>query len=201
MASSFNTQSVTTPAGPLSRPLHAKLAIRDATGNDMAAVQRIYAHHVLNSTATFEETPPTIADMQARHAHIVEQGFPYLVAELNGEIAGYCYASPYRPRVAYRYTIEDSIYLAPDHTGRGLGKALLTELINRCELGPWRQMIAVIAGSNNTGSINLHRKLGFIHAGVQKSTGFKFNQWIDVIFMQRPLGAGDSTAADNVLSG
>jgi phosphinothricin acetyltransferase len=115
------------------------------------------------------------------------------VAELNGQIVGYSYASLYRPRVAYRYTIEDSIYLADGHTRQGLGKALLTELIARCEQGPWRQMIAVIAGKNNSASIQLHRNLGFSDAGVQKSTGYKFNQWIDVIFMQRALGPGDTT--------
>lgn len=171
----------------------AALTVRDATSDDMGAVQRIYAHHVLTGTATFEEVPPSLAEMQARRAHVIELGFPYLVAELNGQIVGYSYASLYRPRVAYRYTIEDSIYLADGHTRQGLGKALLTELIARCEQGPWRQMIAVIAGKNNSASIQLHRNLGFSDAGVQKSTGYKFNQWIDVIFMQRALGPGDTT--------
>src|SRR5690606_37810489 len=119
---------------------------------------------------------------------VLASGMPYLVAVINGEIVGYCYASQYRPRVAYRYTIEDSIYLAEGQSGKGLGKALLSTLIERCEQGPWRQMIAVIAGTHNAGSIGLHRSLGFTHAGTQPSTGFKFNQLIDVVFMQRALG-------------
>lgn len=174
--------------------------IRAAVNDDMAAIQRIYARYVLTSTATFEEAVPTVAEMQARRAHVVEQGFPYLVAEINNDIVGYSYASPYRPRIAYRYTIEDSIYIAEGQVGKGVGRALLTELIKLCERGPWRQMVAVIAGANNNASITLHRKLGFIDAGVQKSTGFKFNQWIDVIFLQRALGAGDaSTPTDQTL--
>ncbi len=193
----MSTDATAQVASPLSIPLvHAPTAlhIRDAGNDDMAAIQRIYAHYVLTSTATFEEAVPTVAEMQARRSHIVELGFPYLVAEVDNEIVGYSYAAPYRPRVAYRYTIEDSIYLAPDHGGQGIGKALLTELIRRCEQGPWRQMIAVIAGAHNTASIKLHRKLGFTDAGVQKSTGFKFNQWIDVVFLQRGLGAADRSA-------
>lgn len=171
--------------------------IRDATPDDMAAIQAIYAQHVLRGTATFEEVPPSVPEMQARLAHIVALGLPYLLAETDGRIAGYCYASPYRPRTAYRYTLENSIYLAEDLTGRGLGKALLQTLINRCEQGPWRQMIAVIAGNNNLASIGLHRSLGFTHAGTQPATGFKFNQWIDVVFMQRALGAGSTTLPDS----
>ncbi|MDS1140595.1 N-acetyltransferase family protein [Pusillimonas sp. SM2304] len=170
--------------------------IRDATPEDMAAIQGIYAHHVLHGTATFEETPPTVQEMQARHAAIAGAGMPYLVAETRDRIAGYCYASLYRPRVAYRYTLEDSIYLAEGQAGQGLGKALLAALIARCEQGPWRQMIAVIAGHNNLASIGLHRSLGFAHAGTQPATGFKFNQWIDVVFMQRALGPGSTTPPD-----
>lgn len=174
-------------------PARDRLIIRDAQAADMAQVQRIYAHHVLHGTATFEETPPTVQEMRERREKVLDLGMPYLLAELNNRVVGYCYASLYRPRVAYRYTIEDSIYLEEGQSGRGLGKALLSALIERCEQGPWRQMIAVIAGHDNQGSIGLHRSLGFVHAGTQSATGFKFNQWIDVVFMQRALGEGSST--------
>lgn len=170
-----------------------KLQIRNATHDDMPAVQRIYAGYVLNSTATFEEKPPDVVEMQSRYEHIRTLGLPYLIGIANGELVGYCYASLYRPRVAHRYTIENSIYLAEGQTGKRFGGALLDELIKRCEQGPWRQMIAVIAGSDNVASIALHRRLGFIDAGTQPSTGYKFGQWIDVVFMQRALGAGNST--------
>ncbi|OWT58337.1 GNAT family N-acetyltransferase [Candidimonas nitroreducens] len=180
----------TAPHG--SEPL-AGLRIRDAGTEDMAAVQAIYAQHVLRSSATFEEVPPALHEMRARREHVLQQGLPYLVAALGGEIAGYCYASAYRPRVAYRHTIEDSIYLADGRAGMGLGKALLSALLARCEQGPWRQMIAVIGGTNNSASIALHRSLGFKHVGTQPSIGFKFNQWIDVVLMQRALGEGDAT--------
>ncbi|RTZ40683.1 N-acetyltransferase family protein [Candidimonas sp. SYP-B2681] len=173
------------------------LIIRDALPGDMADVQRIYTHHILHSTATFEEEPPTLDDMLARRANVLACGMPYLVAVLGTEVVGYCYASQYRPRIAYRYTIENSIYLDPRHSGQGYGKALLSALIERCEQGPWRQMIAVIAGTNNQGSIGLHRSMGFAHAGTQVATGFKFNQWIDVVFMQRALGAGSTTPPES----
>jgi phosphinothricin acetyltransferase len=169
------------------------IVVRNAMPQDMAAVQLIYAQHVLHGTATFEEVPPTVEEMLSRRTTVLELGLPYLVAEINGNIAGYCYASSYRPRIAYRYTIEDSVYLAPQFYGRGVGKALLSALIERCEAGPWRQMIAVIAGNQNVASISLHRNLGFKHAGTQPATGYKFNQWIDVVFMQRHLGEGSST--------
>jgi len=174
-------------------PARGRLLVRDAQADDMAQVQRIYAHHVLHGTATFEETPPTLQEMRERREKVLDLGMPYLLAELNGRVVGYCYASPYRPRVAYRFTIEDSIYLEDGQSGKGLGKALLSTLIERCEQGPWRQMIAVIAGHDNQGSIGLHRSLGFAHAGTQAATGFKFNQWIDVVFMQRALGDGSSS--------
>lgn len=169
------------------------IVVRDATPQDMASVQLIYAQHVLHGTATFEEAPPSLEEMQARRAIVLELGLPYLVAEIDGTVAGYCYATLYRPRSAYRYTIEDSVYLAPQYYGHGAGKALLSALIERCEAGPWRQMIAVIAGNQNVASIGLHRSMGFKHAGTQMATGYKFNQWIDVVFMQRHLSEGSST--------
>ncbi|MGB3288388.1 MAG: N-acetyltransferase family protein [Burkholderiaceae bacterium] len=174
-------------------PAQGKPVIRDAQAGDMDQVQGIYAHHVLHGTATFEETPPTLQEMLERREKVLALGMPYLVAELNGRVVGYAYASLYRPRIAYRYTIEDSIYLEHGQSGKGLGGALLSALIERCEQGPWRQMIAVIAGHDNQGSIGLHRSLGFAHAGTQAATGFKFDQWIDVVFMQRALGEGSSS--------
>lgn len=172
------------------------LRIRDAEPEDMLAVQEIYAHHVLHGTASFEETPPSVHEMQKRRENILAAGMPYLVATLDDEVVGYSYASLYRPRAAYRYTLEDSIYLAPAHTGKGVGKALLAALIERCSQGPWRQMIAVIAGQDNRASIGLHQSQGFVHAGTQFATGFKFDQWIDVVFMQRAIGAGSDTRPD-----
>lgn len=169
--------------------------IRHATEADMPQIQQIYAHHVLSSTATFEYTPPSAAEMTLRLQKVRQEGLPWLVAELDGRILGYCYAAPYRPRPAYRYTIEDSIYLADGESGKGIGRDLLTALIEHCEAGPWRQMVAVIAGTQNQGSIALHRKLGFAHVGTQPETGYKFGQWIDVVFMQRALGEGGSTPA------
>ncbi|TEA77508.1 GNAT family N-acetyltransferase [Allopusillimonas ginsengisoli] len=171
----------------------AGLEIRDARPEDMEQIQRIYAHHVQHSIATFEEIPPSVQEMQERLAKTMALGLPYLAAILDGKVAGYCYATLYRPRAAYRYTLEDSIYLAPAQSGKGLGKVLLAELIRRCEQGPWRQMVAVIAGHDNRGSIALHRNLGFAYVGSQPATGYKFNQWIDVVFMQRALGPGADT--------
>ncbi len=171
--------------------------IREATVDDLVQIQQIYAHHVLSSTATFEEVLPTVHEMEQRLTKVHEQGLPWLVAEIDGRVVGYCYASAYRPRPAYRYTIEDSIYLADGESGKGLGHDLLSTLIEHCERGPWRQMIAVIAGTQNQGSVALHRKLGFAHVGTQPATGFKFGQWIDVVFMQRALGAGSDAPPDN----
>lgn len=167
--------------------------IRQATPDDIPQIQQIYAHHVLSSTTTFEEIPPTEAEMAQRMQAVQNQGLPWLVAEHEDRIIGYCYAAPYRPRPAYRYTIEDSIYLADGESGKGIGHDLLSALLEHCEQGPWRQIIAVIAGTQNQSSIALHRKLGFAHVGTQPETGYKFGQWIDVVFMQRALGPGGST--------
>ena len=171
--------------------------IRDAVLADVPQIQQIYAHHVLSSTTTFEEVPPTEEEMAQRMEKVRDHGLPWLVAEHDGRILGYCYAGPYRPRPAYRYTIEDSIYLAEGETGKGIGQLLLGALLQRCEQGPWRQMIAVIAGTQNESSIILHRKLGFAHVGTQPDTGYKFGQWIDVVFMQRALGSGGSTPPES----
>ena len=159
----------------------------------MSAVTTIYAKHVLHGLASFEEVPPLLAEMQSRRAGVLQLGLPYLVAELDGRVVGYSYATLYRARPAYRYTVEDSVYVASDVHGRGVGTALLAELIARCERGPWRQMLAVIGDSDNAGSIALHRRMGFTPAGKLVSVGYKLGRWVDSVFMQRALGAGDST--------
>ena len=168
----------------------AEFAVRDAGEADMPAVQRIYAHYVRNALATFEETPPTLEDMVARRRAALERGAPYLVAETAGQVVGYCYASAYHSRPAYRHTLEDLVYVADGLSGRGVGTALLGELIARCEAGPWRQMLAIISDSSNRASIALHRRLGFQRVGTLRSVGLKFGRWIDTPLMQRPLGLG-----------
>ncbi|WP_106476873.1 GNAT family N-acetyltransferase [Phytohalomonas tamaricis] len=169
------------------------LRVREASDADMAMIQAIYAYHVLHGLASFEEVPPALAEMQARRAAVLAAGLPYLVATLGDQVVGYSYATFYRPRSAYRHTLEDSVYVAHGMGGRGIGKALLAALIGRCEQGPWRQMLAVIGNSGNAGSVALHRSLGFTHVGTFKSVGFKFGDWVDTVLMQRSLGEGDRT--------
>ena len=169
------------------------LLVRDAQEADMAAIQAIYSHHVLTGLASFEETPPSVAELLARRQAVLGHGLPYLAAELNGRVVGYSYASSYRPRPAYRHTIEDSVYVAEGQAGRGIGGALLSGLIGRCEAGPWRQMLAVIGDSGNASSIGLHRRFGFEPVGTLRSAGFKFGRWVDTVLMQRSLGPGDRT--------
>ena len=168
------------------------ILVRDANETDMSAVAGIYAQHVLHGLASFEEVPPSLDEMKSRRHGVLRLGLPYLVAELNGRVVGYSYATFYRARPAYRYTVEDSVYVEDGLQGRGIGTALLTELIARCEEGPWRQMLAVIGDSANTGSIALHRRLGFTPCGTLAAVGFKFGRWVDSVFMQRALGPGDS---------
>jgi phosphinothricin acetyltransferase len=176
--------------------------VRDAAEADMAAVRAIYAHHGMHGLASFEEVAPGEAEMRERRAGVLALGLPYLVAELEGRVVGYSYAARYRPRSAYRFTVEDSVYVAEGMAGRGIGTALLRELITRCEAGPWRQMLAVIGNSENAGSIALHRRLGFETAGAFRSVGFKFGNWVDSVLMQRALGAGDATLpADGAVPG
>jgi L-amino acid N-acyltransferase YncA len=169
------------------------MPVRPASPQDLPAVQSIYAYHVLHGLASFEEEPPPVEEMQRRFADVTGQGLPYLVAEEKGEILGYGYCSLYRTRSAYRYTLEDSIYVKEGRQGKGIGKMILTELIARCEALQYRQMIAVIGDSANAGSIKLHASLGFVRAGVLRSSGFKFGRWVDSVTMQRPLGKGDGT--------
>ncbi len=170
--------------------------VRDAEAADMAAVQGIYAHYVLKSLATFEEIPPTLEEMLSRRQASLDLGLPYLVAEAGGEILGFAYGAAYHSRAAYRFAIEDSVYVADGLRGRGIGAALLAELIARCERGPWRQMLAIVGDSANAGSIALHRRFGFELAGTLRSVGFKFGQWVDTPILQRALGPGDSRPAD-----
>jgi L-amino acid N-acyltransferase YncA len=173
--------------------------IRTSTAADVVSISHIYAHHVMRGTATFEITPPIPEEMARRRDAVLDEGLPYLVAECGGDVAGYAYAGLYRPRPAYRYTVEDSIYLHPDYLRRGIGRRLLAELIRQCELGSWRQMIAVIGDSGNTPSIRLHENAGFFHAGRFQSVGWKFGRWLDTVLMQRPLGAGDQSPAGTLV--
>lgn len=161
--------------------------IRHARDEDMDAVQAIYAHHVLHGITSFEEEPPPLAEMMRRRAAVLAHGLPYLVAERDGRIAGYSYAAPYRDRSAYRFTIENSVYIDYRLVRAGIGRPLLVELIDRCARGPWRQMIAVIGDSGNVASIALHASLGFRHVGTLRGVGFKFGRWIDSVLMQRAL--------------
>ncbi len=170
------------------------IVVRDAGEGDMPAVQGIYAHYVLSSLATFEETPPPVDAMLARRRACLDNGLPYLVAEADGEVVGFAYAAPYHARPAYRFAIEDLVYVADGLRGRGVGSALLGRLIERCEAGPWRQMVAIVGDSANAGSIGLHRRFGFELTGVLKSVGHKFGRWVDTPILQRALGAGDGEA-------
>jgi len=171
----------------------APVRIYDVQVQDLPRVQAIYAHHVLNGLASFEETVPTLEEMRRRYETTQAQGFPYIAAEAgpSPSLAGYAYAGPYRTRPAYRFSIENSVYIAPESIGQGIGRALLSELIARCTTLGYRQMIAVIGDSGNAASIGLHQALGFAHAGTLRSVGFKFGRWIDSVIMQRPLGTGD----------
>lgn len=161
--------------------------LRPAVPADIPSIAAIYAHHVLHGTASFEITPPDAAEIGRRRDNALQYGLPYLVAEAGPTIVGYAYATPYRPRPAYRFTIEDSIYVHHAHVGKGIGRQLLAALIHHCEQGPWHQMIAVIGDSANTPSIRLHEQLGFVPAGILKSVGWKFDRWLDTVLMQRNL--------------
>ncbi|HTZ77963.1 MAG TPA: GNAT family N-acetyltransferase [Stellaceae bacterium] len=168
--------------------------MRAAETTDLPAIAAIYAHHVKQGLGSFEEVPPDVAELARRREDILAKGLPYFVAvDGRGQVVGYAYASPYRARSAYRFSVEDSIYAAPDAARQGIGRLLLAALIERCtELG-YRQMVAVIGDSGNEGSIGLHRSLGFEHAGLLRSIGFKTGRWVDGVMMQRALGPGDRT--------
>jgi L-amino acid N-acyltransferase YncA len=164
--------------------------VRDACEDDMSAVQSIYAQHVMGGIASFELEAPSVAQMIDRRADVLTKGLPYLVAELAGEVVGYGYATLYRPRPAYRFTVEDSVYVRDGLGGHGIGLTLLGELIDRCIRGGWRQMIAIIGDSENHASIRLHERLGFHRVGVFEAVGFKHGRWVDTVLMQRSLGDG-----------
>lgn len=169
------------------------VAIRPSREEDVPAIAAIYRHHVLNGIATFEDVPPEPDEIASRRRAVLDRGLPYLVAEEAGRVVGYCYAAPYRTRSAYRFTLEDSIYIDADEVGRGIGRALLAALIERCAALGYRQMIAVIGGREQWPSIRLHEALGFERVGRLPAVGFKFAGWIDVVLMQRPLGRGAAT--------
>jgi L-amino acid N-acyltransferase YncA len=171
----------------------AAVLIRASRDDDVASITAIYAHHVLHGVASFEEAPPTVEEMACRRSELIARDFPYFVAERDGRTVGYCYAGPYRARIGYRFSLEDSIYIDAGEVGRGIGRALLSRVIERSsELG-YRQMVAVIGGSETVASIRLHAALGFASVGVLSAIGFKFGRWVDSVLMQRPLGAGDTT--------
>ncbi len=172
------------------------VSVRSATPADVPAITRIYAHAVKHGTASFELDPPDEAEMARRQRTLLDGGYPYIIAEIDGVLAGYAYAGPYRPRPAYRFSVEDSIYVDPDAQRRGVGRVLLEHLIEECERRGFRQMIAVIGDSAQAPSIELHRALGFRMIGAVQNVGYKFGRWLDSVNMQRPLGAGATTKPD-----
>jgi phosphinothricin acetyltransferase len=172
------------------------LLIRPGADADLPAITAIYAWNVLNGTGTFELDAPDAAEMARRRADVLGRGLPWLVAERDGAVVGYAYANVFRPRPAYRYCLEDSIYLHPQAQGGGIGRLLLAELVARCQALGARQMLAVIGDADNGASIGVHRALGFGHAGVLKAAGWKFGRWLDVVLMQRALGPGDGAPPD-----
>ena len=167
--------------------------IRPAIAADLSAITEIYEHAVRYGTATFELIPPDLAEMTRRFGVLMDGGFPYLVATLEGRLVGYAYAGAYRPRPAYRFTVENSVYLQPAIHRRGIGLLLLQRLITECEARGYRQMIAVIGDSANAGSIGVHTRSGFAMVGTHPNVGFKFGRWLDTVMMQRGLGEGAAT--------
>jgi len=174
--------------------MHPTLLIRPSAASDVPAIAAIYAWNVLNGTGTFELEAPSEADMARRRDDVLSRQLPWLAAERDGTVLGFAYANLFRPRPAYRFCLEDSIYLAEDAKGQGIGKLLLAELLSQCEARGARQMLAVIGDSANAGSIGVHRALGFEQTGLIRSAGWKFGRWLDVVMMQRGLGLADRTA-------
>ncbi len=176
-------------------------AIRDSRDPDMVRIQVIYAFHVLHGLASFEEEPPSVEELNRRRVEILDRGLPYLVAEMDRKVVGYSYAAPYRSRAAYRFTVENSVYVDHRLRGRGIGCALLSALISRCTEAGCHQMVAVIGDSANTASIALHERLGFLRVGTLHAVGFKFGRWVDSVLMQRALIVDVVPAAANAESG
>ena len=172
------------------------LRVREAQAADLAAVQAIYAHHVRHGVGTFEEVPPDVEEIARRHASVTGYGLPWLAAQADGQVVGYAYAGPFRTRSAYRYVVEDSVYVAEAMRGRGVGRALMGELIARCEALGLRQMLGVIGDSGNAGSIALHRAFGFEFTAVLPALGFKHGRWLDVVWMQKSLNGGGRVPPD-----
>jgi phosphinothricin acetyltransferase len=170
-----------------------ELTIRDSRDSDVESIARIYGYWVSKGFGTLEYDPPAACEIAKRRDGLLAANFPYLVAERHGAVLGYTYAGPYRPRMGYRFSCENSVYVAPDAARRGIGRALLSPLIERCEAQGFRLMIAVIGDSGNASSIGLHRALGFVHAGLLPAVGWKHNRWVDTVFMTRALGAGSAT--------
>ena len=164
--------------------------VRPVLAADIPAITAIYRQHVLRGLASFEIDPPDAAEMLRRHAAVLELGLPYLAAETNGRLAGYAYATVYRARPAYRYTVEDSVYVQDDYAGQGIGSALMPALIAGCADAGRRQIVAVIGDSANLASIRLHEKFGFQRVGLLPAVGFKFGRWVDSVLMQLDLGEG-----------
>ena len=171
----------------------AAVLVRPSKAGDVPAIAEIYGHHVLSGLASFEVLAPSGDEIAKRRADVIGRKFPFLVAELDGRVVGYAYASLYRTRPAYRHTLEDSVYLHKDFAGRGIGRLLLTALLEAAHKSGCRQMIAVIGDSANRGSIRLHAACGFRRIGTLKSVGFKFGRWVDSVIMQRAIGAGDAS--------
>lgn len=186
-----------TPTSPTSAaPASSPPIVRPSVDGDLAAVTRIYAHHVLNGTGTFETSPPSEDEMRSRRADVLGKNLPWLVLEVNGKVVGFAYGNWFKPRPAYRFSVEDSIYIATEASGKGLGKVLMTELMHQLERRGVRKVMAVIGDSANQGSIGLHRSAGFEQVGVIEACGWKFGRWLDIVLMQKSLGAGNTTAPE-----
>ena len=168
------------------------LLIRTSRNEDITAITALYAHHVFHGTGTFETEAPSSAEMDLRRADVLAKGLPYLVAEQDGEVVGFAYGNWFKPRPAYRYSVETSIYLAPDLQRQGLGRALLAELLARCERAGIRKLMAIVGDSANAGSIGVHRSVGFTEMGTIAACGWKFGAWRDIVIMQMTLGLGDT---------
>jgi L-amino acid N-acyltransferase YncA len=174
-------------------PIADGISVRTASHTDISAIQSIYAHHVLNGLASFEEEAPSVREMERRRSVAEKLGLPFLVAEDKNSIVGFAYAAPFRSRAAYRFTLEDSVYIAENGRRKGYGKLLLSAVLEQCTGLGYRQIVAVIGDSANTASIRLHEQAGFHHAGTVKAAGWKFGRWVDSVTMQRALGDGDKT--------